>query len=57
MNNYTDHTGMVRLLAALDALDADPDAGWVTYYRLTLPDGRGKALVQKRDGCTRTVIV
>lgn len=31
------------------------DDGWVTYQRTTLPGTRIVLLVQKRDGCTRTV--
>lgn len=31
------------------------DDGWVTYQRTTLPGTRVVLLVQKRDGCTRTV--
>jgi hypothetical protein len=29
--------------------------GWVTFQRTTLPGTRVVLLVQKRDGCTRTV--
>jgi hypothetical protein len=29
--------------------------GWVTFQRTTLPGTRTVLLVQKRDGCTRTV--
>jgi hypothetical protein len=29
--------------------------GWVTFQRTTLPGTRIVLLVQKRDGCTRTV--
>lgn len=32
----------------------DHTAGWVTYSRVRMPDGR-IALVQKRDGSTRTI--
>jgi hypothetical protein len=33
----------------------DLTTGWVTYYKIPLPDGR-VILVQKRDGSTRTII-
>jgi len=29
--------------------------GWVTFQRIRMPRGIGVVLVQKRDGCTRTV--
>lgn len=35
-------------------MEHDSDSGWTTYYRVPHPV-LGTLLIQKRDGCTRTV--
>jgi hypothetical protein len=38
-----------------EPLEAEPASEWLTRYRV--PHPAGVALVQKRDGCTRTLLM
>jgi len=52
-----DHRTTTTATTAQPALPGYPVTadGWVTYQRI--PHPLGTALVQKRDGCTRTVML